>query len=73
MTYDPASAAERASRLGGRDDVLEPIHPAAVKHLPVFITGPGQTDVPAGQVERVHGRVLAEVEPVQRHNGAENL
>jgi hypothetical protein len=23
---------------------LEPIHPAAVKHLPVFITGPGQTD-----------------------------
>lgn len=23
---------------------MEPIHPAAVKHLPVFITGPGQTD-----------------------------
>jgi hypothetical protein len=23
---------------------LEPIHPAAVKHLPVFITGPSQTD-----------------------------
>jgi hypothetical protein len=23
---------------------LEQIHPAAVKHLPVFITGPGQTD-----------------------------
>lgn len=23
---------------------MEPVHPAAVKHLPVFITGPGQTD-----------------------------